>query len=43
MNMKPVKYPNQGDSLAQRVLNALTMVLSGIGFTAAIVSLLVFL
>ena len=42
-HMKPVKYPNQGNAFSQKLLNGLTMLLSCMGFTAAIVCLLLFL
>ena len=41
--MKQIKYPNQGDNVSRKLLDMLTMALSCIGFTAAILCLLVFL
>ena len=43
IHMKSVKYPNQGNAFYHKLLNGLTMLLSCMGFTAAIVSLLLFL
>lgn len=41
--MKQMKYPNQGDGFSRKLLDGLTMTLSCIGFTAAILCLLIFL
>lgn len=41
--MKQTRYPNQGDAFSRKLLDGLTMALSCIGFTAAILCLLVFL
>ncbi len=41
--MKHTKYPNQGDAFSRKLLDGLTMALSCIGFTAAIVCMLIFL
>lgn len=41
--MKSVQFPHQDGTVIQKSLNILTVVLSGMGLIAAVVSLIVFL